>query len=119
MSSAFAQRFNEQARPLLWREHSETVRYHDDDGTSRDLTVIWLRTDPRAEEHEGIGAEGFFATATAVASVDELPDPHGAAEIERKGERWAIRLIELQDEWTWVLHLAHPDAELDMPDRIR
>ena len=118
MSSSFAQRFHLRARPLLWREHSETVRYCDQ-GTDRDLTVIWQRTDPQAEDAEGLGVDTFHAAATAVVNVAELPDPHGAAEIERKGERWAIRLIELQDEWTWILHLAQPRTELRLPDGLR
>jgi len=119
VSSSFAQRFHDQGRPLLWREHGETVRYLDDDGSERDLPVIWRRTDPKAESEDGVGLDEFFATATAVVRVADLPEPHGSAEIERQDERWAIRLIELQDEWTWILHLAHPREELRLPEGIR
>ena len=119
MSSPFAQRFNEKARPLLWRNHGETVRYHDDDGSVRDLPVIWKRINPKAEDNEGLGVDTFFADAVAVVKMADLADPHGAAEIEREGERWAIRLIELQDEWTWLLYLAHARSELRLPEGMR
>jgi hypothetical protein len=119
MSSSFAQRFQQQARPLLWREHGETVQAFEADGSSFPLPVIWQRRDPKTEDQDGAGIDTYFAVAVAVVRVSDLPEPHGQLELEREGERWAIRLVELQDEWTWLLHLAHPRDELRLPEGIR
>lgn len=119
MSSTFAERFHRMGRPLLWREHGETVRYYEGDGSKRDLTVIWSRTDPDADNRDGLGVTTYYATATAVVRVADLPDPHGSAEIDRQGERWSIRLVELQDEWTWILHVAQPTSESLLTDSLR
>lgn len=119
MSSPFAQAFNAKARPLLWRSHGEIVRYHDDDGSVRNLPATWQRVNPETEDADGIGLTTYRAQASAVVRISDLPDPNGAAEIEREGELWAIRLIELQDEWTWILHLAQPIEETRLPERLR
>lgn len=118
MSSPFAEEFNDRARPLLFAVHGETVRYRDSDG-ERDLVVVWKRADPDEEDEEGLGAETFRARATAVVRIDDLPEPSGAGELIRADEAWAIRLVELQDAWTWVLHLAIARDELNVPEGLR
>ena len=119
MSSFFADRFNDTARPLLWRLHGEWVLYRDGDDNERDLRVIWKRINPTVEDSEGFGVDSFHAEAQAVVRIADLPDPDGQGLLIRKDETWAIRLVELQDEWTWILHLAHPREDLRLPERIR
>ena len=119
MPSAFATMFQAAARPMLWRIHSEVVQYLDSDSSTREVRVIWRRIKPDSEDADGLGLTSYRAQAIAVVRAEDLPEPHGAAEIERAGERWAIRLIELQDEWTWKLHLAQPIDITQLPERLR
>ncbi len=114
--SPFAQRFNATARPLLWAQLAETVVYRDRTG-DRDLRVIFTRVNPVAPEAEGPAA--FHAQAQVVVLVADLPVPDGSALILREHLTWAIRHIERQDAWTWILHLAQPTDDLRLPDRIR
>lgn len=119
MPSSFAQRFNAQARPLLWKQHGEPVKYYRGTGRARTLTVIWKQGDPHATDQDGLGLDTFHATATAVVRVADLSKPDGKAELERLGERWAIRRIARQDAWTWIFHLRRPDPELALPQGLR
>ena len=119
MSSSFAQRFHHQARPLLWREHGETIVAIAPDGTRSDVQVTWQRRDPQSEDHDGLGVDTYYAVAAAVVRVADLPAPDGRMEFEREGERWSLRLIERQDEWTWIFHLAHPRDDIRLPGSLR
>jgi hypothetical protein len=114
--STFAQQFNDTARPLLWAQLAEPVVYRDRTG-SRNLTAIFKRVNPAGREAEG--PEAFHAAAQAVVTVADLPAPDGTALLIRDGVTWAIRHIERQDIWTWILHLAQPTDDLRLPDRIR
>jgi hypothetical protein len=116
VSSPFAVDFETRARPLLWARLSELVTYREGEQV-RSLRVMFRRADPRRREAEG--PEGFHAGAWAVAKVADLPTPSGRALLVRDGVTWAIRLIERQDPWTWILHLAQPTEDLRLPDRIR
>lgn len=123
MNSPHATRFNQQARPLLWAVHSELVTLRTVVAgvpQTSDLRGVWKRVQPEADDSDGVGLQGYTGEATLVALVADLPTPPGPdAEIERHGETWAIRHAERQDDWTWILHLARPDAEVRMPARLR
>lgn len=116
MTSPFATAFEAKARPLLWATLAELVTYREG-SQERPLRVMFRRADPRRRETEG--PEGFHAGAWAVAKVADLPEPNGRALVIRDGVTWAIRVIERQDPWTWILHLAQPTDDLRLPDRIR
>ena len=114
--SPFAQRFNDTARPLLWAQLAGPVGYHDQTG-DRSLSAIFSRVHPTNRESEG--PESFHADAQVVVKVADLPVPDGLALITHDGVTWAIRHIERQDAWTWILYLAQPTDDLRLPDRIR
>ncbi|NRA38416.1 MAG: hypothetical protein HRU15_09770, partial [Planctomycetes bacterium] len=106
MSSLFARLFHLKGRPLIRALHGEVITIIDNQlSTVEDYTVTWLRIDPEAENSDGLGIDTFYAKAQAIISYDDLLDPHGALIIMRNGEAWQIHLAELQDEWTWKLHL--------------
>jgi hypothetical protein len=116
MTSPFATAFQAKARPLLWATLAEPVLYRTATG-DRTLTAMFRRADPRTRETEG--PAGFHAAAWAVVRVTDLLIPDGTALLIRDDVTWAIRLIERQDPWTWILHLAQPTDDLRLPDRIR
>lgn len=119
MTSAFASKFNESARPLLWLSHSEIVGLIVD-GDASELRGVWRRMQPEAPDADGLGVQSYTGEATLVVKVADLPaDPGPTAEIRRNDETWAIRHVERQDEWTWILHLSRPDPEVRMPARLR
>jgi hypothetical protein len=119
MSSSFANRFNLAARPLLWESHSEIVDLVVD-GASSPLRGVWRRVQPEAPDADGLGMQSYAGDTTFVVKVADLPtDPGPTATIVREQETWAIRHIERQDEWTWILHLSRPDPEVRMPARLR
>ncbi len=117
MSSPFAERFNALARPMLWQQHAETVVYRRPGQPDADLRLIFLRQDPAKQDQESL--EEFHATATAVVKFVDLPKPDGKALLIRNEVTWAIRRIERQDAWTYVLHLAQPKADLRLATRGR
>ena len=120
MPSAFANRFNNTGRPQLFAVHGEDVTVIDNTMRSTETkTVIWKRVKPDSDQMEGLGIDQFDAMAEAIIHIDDLPHPHGDLLIERAGEQWRIRLAELQDEWTWKLHLDQPKAEQSLPERLR
>ena len=120
MPSAFAQRFHNIGRPQLFALHGEDVLVIDNTlRSSETKTVIWKRLKADSDQMEGLGINQFDAMAEAIIHINDLPDPHGDLIIERAGEQWRIRLAELQDEWTWKLHLDQPKTELSLPERLR
>lgn len=104
---------------MLWSTHAETIRFHDDDGSERDLSVIWKRLNPQAEDTNGLGIDGYHQEATAIVRMEDLPDPHSQGVFIRAGEAWHIRQVELQDAWTWRIFLAQEDADLRLPESMR
>ena len=123
MNSPHGIRFNQQARPRLWAVHSEVVALRTVVGglpQTADLRGVWQRIQPEAGSSDGVGLQGYAGEATLVVQVADVPQPPGPeAEIDRHGETWVIRHVERQDAWTWILHLARPDAEVRMPARLR
>lgn len=125
MPSAHAIRMQERARVMLWKTHAEKValRSNNSDGVliETDLVGVWKRVLPDdSQDIDGIGTMGYRGQAMLVVRVADMPVPPGPeAVITRNAEQWAIRHPERQDEWTWVLHLARPDAEIRMPARLR
>jgi hypothetical protein len=109
--SPFAQQFNDSARPLIWQHLAETITYRDHAG-DRPVPMIFKRVNPSGREAEGPAA--FHASALAVVRMADLPAPDGAALLIRDGITWAVRTIERQDAWTWILHLAQPTDDLRM-----
>lgn len=121
MPSAHATYFNAKARPQIWAAHAETVELRQAVGGTVDLRGVFKRSLPDNEgDTDGVGAQGYRGTATMVILVADFPMPPGNGSlIVRNGEEWAVRHPERQDEWTWILHLARPDAERVMPVRGR
>ena len=120
MSSPFAERFHRQGRPQLFKLHGEHVDIVDNDLRSiEERTVIWLRVDPQAENSEGLGVDTAYAKAEAIIHLDDLPLPHGGLLIIREQEQWRIERAELQDAWTWKLHLERARDELRLPSALR
>lgn len=117
MASRAATYWNSKARPLMWTEHGETVTLHDPSqpASQQDstLSVIFRRQRATGRSQAGIGAESFEGTAEAVVRLTDMPTKPGArSSIVREGEKWQVRWIERQDEWTWVMHLEHPNRVL-------
>jgi len=125
MSSSFADYFNAKARPMLAAIHSELVTFNYTDGQgyaqSDQLKGTWRRVMPdAATDPDGLGAQGYTGEATFVVNLEDLAAlPGPEAEIIRLGETWTIKHGERQDEWTWILHLSRPDADVRMPGRFK
>ncbi len=103
---------------MLWALHSETINYVSSEGIQSELLVIWKRINPTSADAEGLGVDEFHAEAQAIVKIEDMPVPNGMATLIREGEEWAIRDIERQDEWTWIYHLAQPDEDIHLPERI-
>ncbi len=121
MSSNFANEFNAKARPMLAEIHSEEVILRIKDQPDAPLKGTWRRVLPNiATDADGLGAQGYTGEATITVNVADMADlPPAKARIIRNGEEWSIRHPERQDEWTWILHLARPDADVRMPPRLK
>ncbi|NRA40483.1 MAG: hypothetical protein HRU15_20230 [Planctomycetes bacterium] len=122
-ASSFAQRFNQVARPLIAAIHAETLLYNyvdvNDEDQSVELTGIFKRNKADGNSgSDGIGVQTYTGAATFVVLKSDLPiEPDDSAEFIRNGETWEHLHCEPQDEWTWILHLARPDADVYMPGR--
>jgi hypothetical protein len=125
MPSAFATYFNATARLLLWNTHKETVAFRYANALAvpvvTTLEGVWKRLIPRdGADSDGYGLTTYTGLATFVVKREGFPDDAKEdAEIDRIGETWAIRHIEPQDEQTYILHLARPEADVRMPGRGR
>lgn len=121
MPSAHSTFFNAKARPQIWASHSEVVSLRMRSGELVDMTGVFKRVQPdNTGDVDGIGAQGYRGGATIVIKVADFPTPPGDGDtITRNGEEWTVRHAEPQDAWTWILHLARPDAERVMPGRGR
>jgi hypothetical protein len=123
MGSAFGSYFAEKARLLLWKTHQEEVTLRYTNAQSQPVTAqiigIWKRFVPRdGADVDGLGLNTYTGMAAMVVKVEGWPLDAGAdAEIDRVGERWAIRHQEPLDGLSIKLHLAKPEAEVRMPGR--
>jgi hypothetical protein len=119
VSSAHATNMQERARRLLWRSHAERVTVTEG-GAAREVDGIWRRVEPEGASTDGAGATGYQGDAKVVVKAADFEELPGAnALVNRNGEDWSIQHAERQDEWTWIFHLARPDADVRMPARLR
>ncbi len=121
MSSNFSQYFNAKARPFLADVHSELITLRIKDTEDAQLKGTWRRVLPNiATDEDGLGAQGYTGEATFVVQIEDMATlPPARALLIRNGEEWTIRHPERQDQWTWILHLARPDADLRMPRKLK
>lgn len=122
MGSRAGDRFNLRARPRLMLQHAEGLTLIDPKiEEASHINGVFLRAVRKKPEADGIGMTTYSGAASAVVLLSEFGGtmPGAGSQIERNGERWAIRNIEPIDEWAVKLHLSRPETETRSPARIR